>query len=62
MILNSEPLEEVDCFNYLGSQVAADGLCESDVVHRMNEVSRALVVLKSVLSIRGLGPDTQKQA
>ena len=24
VILNSEPLEEVDCF-YLGSQVAADG-------------------------------------
>ena len=25
VILNSEPLEEVDCFKYLGSQVAADG-------------------------------------
>ena len=25
MILNREPLEEVDCFKYLGSQVAADG-------------------------------------
>ena len=23
MILNGEPLEEVDCFKYLGSQVAA---------------------------------------
>ena len=32
-----EPLEEVNCFKYLGSQVAADGGCESDVVHRMNE-------------------------
>ena len=37
VILNSEPLEEVDCFKYLGSQVAADGGYESDVVHRMNE-------------------------
>ena len=37
VILNSEPLEEVDCFKYLGSQVAADGGCERDVVHRMNE-------------------------
>ena len=35
--LNGEPLEEVDCFKYLGSQVAADGGCERDVVHRMNE-------------------------
>ena len=37
MILNCEPLEEVDCFKYLGSQVAAHGRCERDVVHRMNE-------------------------
>ena len=32
MILNGEPLEEVDCFKYLGSQVAEDGGCERDVV------------------------------
>ena len=25
--LNGESLEEVDCFKYLGSQVAADGGC-----------------------------------
>ena len=37
VILNGEPFEEVDCFKYLGSQVAADGGCERDVVHRMNE-------------------------
>ena len=37
VILNGEPLEEVDCFKYLGSQVAADEGCERDVVHRMNE-------------------------
>ena len=30
VILNGEPLQEVDCFKYLGSQVAADGGCESD--------------------------------
>ena len=30
VILNDAPLEEVDCFKYLGSQVAADGGCESD--------------------------------
>ena len=33
VILNGEPLKEVLCFNYLGSQVAADGGCERDVVH-----------------------------
>ena len=27
VILNGEPLEEVDCFKYLGSQVAADRGC-----------------------------------
>ena len=37
VILNGKPLEEVDCFKYLCSQVAADGGCERDVVHRMNE-------------------------
>ena len=42
VILNGEPLEEVDCFKCLGSQVAADGGCERDVAHRMNEGYRAL--------------------
>ena len=41
VILKGEPLEEVDCFKYEGSQVAADGGCESDVVHRKNEGYRA---------------------
>ena len=41
VILNGEPLEGVDCFKYLGLQVAADGGCEGDVVHRMNEGYRA---------------------
>ena len=27
----------MDCFKYLGSLVAADGGCERDVVHRINE-------------------------
>ena len=55
VILNGEPLEEVDCFKYLRSQVAAGGGCERDVVHRMNEGYRAGGALKSVLSNRGLG-------
>ena len=32
-ILNGKPLEEVDCFKYLGLQVAADGGCEMNLVH-----------------------------
>ena len=54
VILNGDQLEEVDCFKYLGSQVAADGGCEMDVVHRMNEGQRAWRVLKSELSNSGL--------
>ena len=41
VILNDEPLEELDRFKYLGSQVAAGGECDNDVVHRMNEWYRA---------------------
>ena len=32
-LLNSVPLEDTDCFQYLGSQVSADGGCERDGVH-----------------------------
>ena len=60
VILNGEPLEKVDCFKYLGLQVAADGGCERDVVHRMNEGYRAWLARKSVLSNRGLGIKAKK--
>ena len=50
----------MDCFKYLGSQVAADGGCERDVVHRMKEGYRAWGALKSVLSNRGLGTKSKK--
>ena len=39
--LNGELSEEVDCFKYLGSQAAANGGCERDVVHRLNVGYRA---------------------
>ena len=60
VILNGEPLEEVDCFKYLGSQVAANGGYEWDVVHRMNEGYRAWGALKSVMNNRGLGIKAKK--
>ena len=50
----------MDCFKSLGSQVAADGGCERDVVHRLNEGYRAWGALKSVLSNRGLGIKAKK--
>ena len=40
--------------------MAADGGCERDVVHRMNEGYRARGALKSVLSNRGLGIKAKK--
>ena len=55
VILNGEPLEEVDWFKYLRPQVAADGGCERDVVHRMNEGYRAWAALRCTLSNKGLG-------
>ena len=60
VIPNGEPLEEVDCIMYLGSQVAVDGGCERDVGYRMNEWYRAWGALKSVLSNRGLGIKAKK--
>ena len=33
--LNGKPLEKVDCFKYIGSQVASHGGWERDAVHRM---------------------------
>ena len=44
----------------MGSQVAADGECERDVVLRMNEEYRSWGALKSVLSNRGLVIKTKK--
>ena len=30
------PFDEAECFKYLGSQLAADGGCARDVLHKMN--------------------------
>ena len=55
VILNGKSLEEVDCFKRLGSQVAADGGCERDVIYRMYEGYRSWEELTSVLRIKDLG-------
>ena len=54
VILNGNLLEEVVCFTYLGSQVAADRGRERDVLHKTNDGYRGWGALKSVLSNRGL--------
>ena len=58
--LNGKPLEQVDRFGNMELHVAADGLCERDVVHRMNERYTACGALMVVLCNRGLGIDTNK--
>ena len=60
VILNVGPLEDVDCLKYLGSQVAADGGCEREVVHRMNEGYSAWGTLKGVPINRRLGIKSKK--
>ena len=60
MRLNFKPLEEVDCFKYLGSQVAADEGCANDVVHEINERYRAWWALTSASCSRGLGIKAKK--
>ena len=51
VILIGEPLEDVDCFKYLGSQVAADLRMRKGCATQ----NRAWGALKRVLSNRGLG-------
>ena len=47
-------------FEYLWSQVAADGGCERDVVHRLNGGYKVWGALKNVLSNSGLGIKAKK--
>ena len=51
MILNGELLEEVDCFKYLGSQVAVDGGCERDAWH--SAIFAGTVFFRSALPCSG---------
>ena len=55
VILKGEPLEKVDCFKYLGSQVSADKGCEREVVHRMNVEYTTWLALISVCAIEDWG-------
>ena len=52
--------QEVYCFKYLGSQLAADEGSESDTVNRMNEEYKARRAVINVLSNIGLGINAKK--
>ena len=54
VIPNGGQLDKVDYFKNLSSQVATDGGCERDVVHRINAGYKARGALKGVLRNRGL--------
>ena len=61
-ILNGEPLEEVDWFKYLGSQVAADVMeVEKGMWYTLNDWYKAWGGLESVLKKRGLGINAKKR-
>ena len=64
VILNGESLEEVGCLKFVGSQGAADGGCERDLVNKNEGYRlrhyRAYIALKSVQSNRGLGINAKK--
>ena len=55
VILNGRPLEEVDYFKYLGSQVAAEGGCERDMVHRIKKCLHGVIVRTSLYGAEAWG-------
>ncbi len=58
---NGEVLEEVECFKYLGSDVAVDGGIEGDVKFRMNEVGMVCGLMKRVFKYRSLGMSAKRK-
>ena len=59
--INGELIEEVENFKYLGSQISVKGGTERDVNCRLNEASKCLGGLKSVLKNRYLGMESKKR-
>ena len=48
VVLKGQVLEEVNMFKYLGSNLSANGSCENEVVHRLNEGAKVLRVVNRV--------------
>uniref|UniRef100_A0A8C8DHP6 ribonuclease H n=1 Tax=Oryzias sinensis TaxID=183150 RepID=A0A8C8DHP6_9TELE len=59
--LNGELLEEVECFQYLGSCVCVDGGIGGEVEFRMNEVRKIWGGMKRVFECRSLGKDAKRR-
>jgi hypothetical protein len=59
--LNGERLEDVQSFKYLGSHIAVKGGVEEEVRHRVNEASKCLGGLKSVMRNRYLGMSAKRR-
>ena len=59
--LNGEALEEVECFEYLGACVAANGGIEAEVRHRVTKGYQAFGAMKTVLNNRGLGMSAKRR-
>ena len=59
--LNGEPLEEVECFKYLGSVVAVDGRIETEVKSRINEVGKVMGGMRRVFNCRSLGMSVKRR-
>ena len=60
VMLNGEALEEVDQFKYFGSVIAANGVVEADVLHRVNEGCKVLGAFEGVMKNRRLGMNVKK--
>lgn len=60
IVLNGKMLEEVSVFKYLGSNVTADGSCENEVVHRVNEGAKVLGAVNRVVKGRSVNLDVKK--
>ena len=60
VMLESEALEEVDQFKYLGSVIAANGEVEADVRKKVNEGCKVLGAMNGVIKNRGLGMSVKR--
>ena len=50
--LNSEQLEEVECFKYVWAKIIVDGGIDTEVKFRINDVGKVLGGMKKVFSCR----------
>jgi hypothetical protein len=59
IILDGQPLEEVDSFVYLGSVVDKQGGTDSDVAARVGKARAAFIMLKNIWASKDIGEATK---